>query len=233
VNSTRNLTVLSGLPASGKTTLVRFLGAQPKSVTVPEHCEWSNSRLLIPPQPKTLTEKKNKQLFFFQIDLKRAAWARSQAGAHHIICDSDFFTPLAHNYAERKLFPDLDVYPWLVDLYLEALSHGKLCIADLYIFLDPPSNLRAERRAADVTRKRNDVFFQPDFASSMRDFYHHLMTPTSPWNVVNSVRIENDSDLKTTEATLLATVESGNHTTRMVALDNIKLFLEASTREFQ
>lgn len=94
------------------------------------------------------------------------------------MADSDFTAVLAHNYAERWLYPDLDVYPWLVQRYVGLLEAGELVPASGYLCLDVTLEQRVERRKKDwPDRRRNDMFFQGRFPERMRRFYWMLMHP--------------------------------------------------------
>ena len=174
--------VLAGLSATGKTTALRALAKSPDVTTVPEHNDWIGGSQNFPKAPKTIEEKKAKQRFFLQIDLELQKWVTAHLGEHpYIISDSDFTSPLAHNYAERWLIPELDIYAWLVETYCEMLQSGQLSPASLYIYLDATLEQRRERRLSEMTvRRRNDMFFTEPFPTRMRRFYWVLMHPDSP-----------------------------------------------------
>jgi deoxyadenosine/deoxycytidine kinase len=173
--------VLSGLSASGKTTLVRRLAEHPSVAIVPEHNDWIGGSDNFPKAPKTIEEKQAKQRFFLRIDIERHRWMLEHRDCVRVIVsDADFTSPLAHNYAERWLYPELDVYAWLVETYCQLLERSVLAPAGFYIYLDPAFEERGSRRAADMNRRRNDMFFTEPFPTRMRRFYWILMHPDSP-----------------------------------------------------
>lgn len=160
--------------------MVRRLSTASGIAVIPEHNDWIGGSKNFPPVPKTVEEKKAKQRFFMNIDLNRERWAQDHSHlVDTIVADADFLSPLAHNYAERWLYPELDVYPWMVSEYSSALLSGALTSADLYIYLDVPTVTRRERRSVDVHRKRNDVFFSGPLPENMRRFYRSLLHETS------------------------------------------------------
>ena len=129
------LVVISGLPASGKSTLIRELKEQYNIISVPEHNEWVKGKF--PKVPENIEEKIEKQKFFLNLDIARYNWAMEHIDkAEIIISDTDFTSPLAHNYAERWLLPDFNIYDWMVDEYIEQIQNKKLGLADYYIYLD-------------------------------------------------------------------------------------------------
>lgn len=174
--------VFSGLSASGKTTVVNLLGKDPRVAVVPEHNDWIGGSQNFPKAPTTIEEKKSKQEFFLNIDQERHRWVvEHQPNMKFIISDADFTSPLAHNYAERWRYPDLDIYAWMVDRYCELLERGDLAPASFYVFLDATLHERNARRASEFARrKRNDMFFTGPFPDHMRHFYWILMHPDSP-----------------------------------------------------
>ena len=56
------LIVISGLPASGKSTLIKNLKEKYNIITVPEHNEWVKGKF--PKVPENIEEKIEKQRFF-------------------------------------------------------------------------------------------------------------------------------------------------------------------------
>lgn len=180
------LVVIAGLSATGKTTLVRRLEEASDVAVVPEHNDWIGGSQNFPKVPTTLAEKQAKQEFFLNIDLERYKWAKERVDQGRlVVCDSDFTSPLAHNYGERWMIPDMDIYPWMVERYIEHMEHGRLAPADGYVYLDATLEERSARRAADAgVRKRNDMFFGEVFPADMRRFYHALMHPDSPRRVL-------------------------------------------------
>lgn len=61
--------VVSGLPASGKSTLIKALKEKYNIVIVPEHNEWVNNNF--PKKPENKQEKIEKQKFFLNLDVAR------------------------------------------------------------------------------------------------------------------------------------------------------------------
>ena len=174
--------VIAGLSATGKTTIVNRIGRSGIAMTVPEHNDWIGGSHNFPKTPTTIKEKKDKQDYFLNIDLERYKWVkRHELHNKLIISDSDFTSPLAHNYAERWLYPDLDIYAWLIEKYCHLIENGQIKPADMYFFLDSTLIERKERRAIQYQqRRRNDIFFSGRFPSDMRKFYWILMHPDSP-----------------------------------------------------
>ena len=174
------LIVICGLPATGKTTLVRYLSQLPDVIMVPEHNDWIGGSQNFPKVPNTLEEKKEKQRFFLHLDIERNHWAYNHLNdASIVLLDSDFTSPLAHNYAERWLKPHLNVYEWLVENYCDCLNRRELVPADGYIYIDASLEQRIERRLSDTNRKRNNIFFTEPFPTNMRHFYFSIMHPDS------------------------------------------------------
>jgi deoxyadenosine/deoxycytidine kinase len=173
--------VFSGLSASGKTTMAKMLAKHPGVEMVPEHNDWIGGSHNFPKAPNTVDEKRAKQEFFMRIDLERHKWVEDHSEqAKMIISDADFTSPLAHNYAERWLYPKLNVYEWLVDSYCKRLKSGELAPANFYVYLDPDLDERRRRRGSDTGRRRNDMFFTEPFPTRMRRFYWTLLHPVSP-----------------------------------------------------
>ena len=173
--------VISGLPASGKSTLIKALKEKHNIVIVPEHNEWVNNNF--PKKPENKQEKIEKQKFFLNIDIARYNWAMDHLSkADVVLSDTDFTSPLAHNYAERWIEGAFDIYAELVDEYASCLKSGKLGLADKYIYLDVSLDMRLNRRKEDfetTERKRNDLFFTPPFPQNMRHFYYQMMNEAS------------------------------------------------------
>ncbi len=174
--------VISGLSAAGKTTLVQALGRLDSVLVVPEHVDWIGGSKNFPRFPENIQQKKDKQRFFMDLDRQRFQWVQDHlTQADIIVTDTDFTSPLAHNYAERWLYPELDVYNWLVDEYGAMLRKGEVGLADAYIYLDVPLEDRKKRRRKDwPARRRNDLFFKEPFPDQMRYFYWSLMHSNSP-----------------------------------------------------
>ena len=173
--------VISGLPASGKSTLIKALKEKYNIVIVPEHNEWVNNKF--PKKPENKQEKIEKQKFFLNIDVARYNWAMEHLNeADVVLSDTDFTSPLAHNYAERWQEGAFDIYAELVDEYVSCLKTGKLGLADKYIYLDVSLDDRLKRRKEDfetTERKRNDLFFTLSFSQNMRYFYYQMMNDAS------------------------------------------------------
>jgi hypothetical protein len=189
--------VFSGLSATGKTTIVNRIGNSGLAITVPEHNDWIGGSHNFPKSPNTVNEKKEKQDFFLNIDLNRYKWAKDSIPSKKIIIsDSDFTSTLAHNYAERWLYPHLDIYEWLVEKYCCLLEDELLKPADLYFFLDSTLTERKARRAIQYQqRKRNDIFFSGRFPNDMRRFYWILMHSDSPRSVLPCLWLSYHDDI--------------------------------------
>jgi deoxyadenosine/deoxycytidine kinase len=163
--------VVAGLPSAGKTTVCRLLAERMNGILVPEHNDWIGGSENFPPAPRNHDEKIAKQEFFLNIDLARGRWsAERRTEGELVLSDSDFLAPLAHNFAERWLLPELDIYAWMVETYGKLLKEGALAPADAYVYLDVPLEERERRRRLD-SRVRADFFFEEPFASNMRLFY--------------------------------------------------------------
>jgi deoxyadenosine/deoxycytidine kinase len=188
--------VFCGLPASGKTTIINRLKELFKDlIIVPEHNEWVNGNF--PPKPTNIEEKIKKQEFFLDLDIKRYEWAKERLDNKLVVSDTDFLSPISHNYAERALIPDLNIYNWIVENYTKALNNGLLGLPDLYIYLDSkPENrlLKREQSLNETGRKRNDIFFTEPFPTLMRDFYYRSMSPLSEEKCLPSFWYNNDED---------------------------------------
>ena len=112
-----------------------------------------------------------------------------------IISDTDFTSPLAHNYAERWLLPDFNIYNWMVDEYIHQLEMKNLGLADYYIYLDVSFEERLKHREEDFQRtgrKRNDMFFTQPFPQNMRRFHYIMINNQSPRKCLPSVWYENN-----------------------------------------
>ena len=185
--------VVSGLPASGKSTLIKALKEKYNIVIVPEHNEWVNNNF--PKKPENKQEKIEKQKFFLNLDVARYNWAMEHLNdADVVLSDTDFTSPLAHNYAERWQAGAFDIYAELVEEYASCLKSGKLGLADKYIYLDVSLDMRLNRRKEDfetTERKRNDLFFTPPFPQNMRHFYYHLMKDESERKSLPAVWYDN------------------------------------------
>lgn len=201
--------VLSGLSASGKTTLVQRLAEHPGVAIVPEHSDWIGGSQNFPKIPNTIEEKRVKQQFFLRIDIERQRWVREHRDkVRVIISDADFTSPLAHNYAERWLYPELDIYPWLVETYCEQLERGELAPASFYIYLDATLQERVSRRIGQMNRRRrNDMFFAEPFPTRMQRFYWILMHPDSPRAVLPGLWYRADQPADTVAEDLWQTLK--------------------------
>ncbi|HLE11655.1 MAG: hypothetical protein A2504_00485 [Bdellovibrionales bacterium RIFOXYD12_FULL_39_22] len=186
--------VICGQSASGKTTLVNYLAKKYSCPIVPEHVDWIGGSKNFPKSPNTIVEKKAKQKFFFDLDVERYNWTKNELEhSPLVISDADFTSPLAHNYAERWFYPELDVYGWMVETYSELLRKKILAPADAYVYLDVSLEQRIVRRKSEMNnRKRNDVFFKEPFPSNMRQFYFLLMNSGSTKKAVTSTWIKYD-----------------------------------------
>ena len=191
------LVVISGLPASGKSTLIRELKEQYNIISVPEHNEWVKGKF--PKVPENIEEKIEKQKFFLNLDIARYNWAMEHIDkAEIIISDTDFTSPLAHNYAERWLLPDFNIYDWMVDEYIEQIQNKKLGLADYYIYLDVSYENRLKRREEDFQksgRKRNDMFFTNPFPRDMREFHYIMINNNSPRRCLPSTWYDNTKNI--------------------------------------
>ena len=185
--------VISGLPASGKSTLIRALKEKYNIVIVPEHNEWVNNNF--PKKPENKQEKIEKQKFFLNLDIARYNWAMEHLNeADVVLSDTDFTSPLAHNYAERWQAGAFDIYKELVEEYGNCLKNGQLGLPDRYIYLDVSLDMRLNRRSEDfliTERKRNDLFFTSPFPQNMRHFYYLMMNEESDKKSLPSVWYEN------------------------------------------
>ena len=185
--------VISGLPASGKSTLIKALKEKYNVVIVPEHNEWVNNKF--PKKPENKQEKIDKQKFFLNLDVERYNWAMNHIDkADVVLSDTDFTSPLAHNYAERWQEGAFDIYAELVEEYGSYLREGKLGLPDKYIYLDVSLDDRASRRKEDfenTERKRNDLFFTPPFPQNMRHFYYQMMNDESKRKSLPAVWYDN------------------------------------------
>lgn len=185
--------VISGLPASGKSTLIKALKEKYNVVIVPEHNEWVNNKF--PKKPENKQEKIEKQKFFLNLDVARYNWAMDHLDeADVVLSDTDFTSPLAHNYAERWIEGAFDIYAELVEEYSNYLKKGQLGLPDGYIYLDVLLEDRLNRRNEDfenTERKRNDLFFTPPFPQNMRQFYYHLMNEESKRKVLPAIWYDN------------------------------------------
>ncbi|MBR1948524.1 MAG: AAA family ATPase [Alphaproteobacteria bacterium] len=185
--------VISGLPASGKSTLIKALKEKHNIVIVPEHNEWVNNNF--PKKPENKQEKIEKQKFFLNIDIARYNWAMDHLSkADVVLSDTDFTSPLAHNYAERWIEGAFDIYAELVEEYGYYLKAGKLGLPDKYIYLDASLDERLCRRKEDfenTERKRNDLFFTPPFPQNMRHFYYQMMNEASERKSLPAVWYDN------------------------------------------
>lgn len=187
------LIVISGLPACGKSTLIRKLKENYNVITVPEHNEWVKGKF--PKVPENIEEKIEKQKFFLNLDIARYNWAmENKEKADIIISDTDFTSPLAHNYAERWLLPNFNIYNWMVEEYIQQLNNQQLGLADYYIYLDVSFENRLARRQSDLEntgRKRNDMFFTNPFPQDMRQFHYIMINNESPRKCLPSTWYDN------------------------------------------
>lgn len=220
------LIVISGLPACGKSTLIRKLQEKYNIITVPEHNEWVKGKF--PKVPENIEEKIEKQKFFLNLDMARYNWAMEHKDkADLIISDTDFTSPLAHNYAERWLLPDFNIYDWMVDEYLKQLNLKQLGLADYYIYLDVNFENRLKRRESDLQdtgRKRNDMFFTNPFPQNMRQFYYIMINDKSPRRCLPSAWYDN---CKSTEE---ATKDLWNLIEQADVIENQEIFLTAFSK---
>jgi deoxyadenosine/deoxycytidine kinase len=226
------LIVVSGLSATGKTTIVRALSRFLGVPALPEHNDWIGGSRNFPRAPVTRDEKKAKQHFFLEIDRERYRLARDLLRREELVlCDSDFTAPLAHNYAERWARPDLDVYDWLVQLYGDSIDRREVGPAHAYLYLDASLDRRRERRAADVDRSRNGAFFQAPFADGMRRFYHAMMHPDSPRRALNAAWFPYEGGQEEALPILANLLESLTTPVRPTDLDRLKSSLRSTVKD--
>ncbi|HEX2786408.1 MAG TPA: hypothetical protein VHP32_00750 [Ignavibacteria bacterium] len=179
--------VLSGLSASGKTTLAKLLSNELGLHYVEEHKEWINKVGVIK-KPLTLQQNQEKQLFFLEIFSHRQGHVNNLVNKGiNVICDSDFTSSLAFNYAFKFVNPELNVYEYIKNKYIESLEKNFIELADAYIFLDCTDETRNTRRSNDNLRTRNDLFFTDDFSSHERDFFVNIFGCSVNDNIVNSI----------------------------------------------
>lgn len=184
------LIVVAGLAGVGKTTLLQQLTSSSEVLILPDHAYWAGGRDNFPSIPRTLEEKKQYHLFFAKIDCQRYQWAVEQMSdkALTVICDSDFTSQLAFSYSEHLFYGKrLGTFEWLVEVYLELLTKGRVGIADSYIYLDAPLDRRDQRRMQDRGRKRYELFFNEKFSGYGRRFFYNLMHPRSPCRTLPAV----------------------------------------------
>jgi deoxyadenosine/deoxycytidine kinase len=177
-----------GLPATGKSTLVKHLSQIPGVIEVPERTEWLCKSQNFKKIPVTIEDKKAKQELFLEIDCERYKWAQNCLDkADIILCISDFTFPLAYMYAERWLLPEMDLYEWLVEKYCSFIDQGKVGIAHSYIYLDATLYQRQNRRELNKNQPRSNLFFEDRFSANMRRFYYDLIHPLSDRKVLPAV----------------------------------------------
>jgi thymidylate kinase len=179
--------VLSGLSASGKTTLTKLISNKLDLYYIEEHKEWINKADIIK-KPLTVQQNKDKQLYFLDIFKRRQKHVKNLIDKGiNVICDSDFISSLAFNYAFKFINPELDVYEYITNGYIESLKNNAIELADAYIFLDCTNETR------NIRRNRNDLFFTDNFSKLERDFFINIFNCSGKNKAINSICHNNDS----------------------------------------
>mgnify|MGYP002861128425 CR=1 FL=1 len=196
--------VVSGLSGSGKTTLTTsLLGSG--ILRVPSASTLRRERYEFPDVSSTREAALLKQNYYFELDKKASQIAvEIHKNGRTAICDRDFLSALAHNYALHHTKPETSVYPWLVENYTKALENDELVMPDFHIFLDIPLEERKNRAIKEVDRERDSCFFDSDFCENYMNFYKgalkcmpSLWLSTVPKNFsLNSLNLESLPDHK-------------------------------------
>jgi thymidylate kinase len=224
-----NVITFYGLSAAGKSTLVKKLN----SIL---HTEQA-------PKQKELRRKKysdefidnetqiKKQLYFLDLDEQISARIKEISLTNsYVFCDRDFFSALAHNYAEMHLRKDPWVYKLLVQEYCEKLGVS-LFLSNAYFFLNVNSEERFERSLKDVNRKRAPLFFDDLYSYKSYLFYQNLLYTIKNNRV--SVNIEsidyNELTIDEMSDLILDRISKQNNNADDIDIDIIKNFLIQST----
>ena len=163
--------VVSGLSASGKTTLTEALSGS-GICHVPSASTMRRERYEFADVSSSKEDSLRKQEYYFELDKKANGIARElNKCGRTAVCDRDYLSALAHNYAIHKTNPEVSVYPWMVERYTKALKDGELVVPDFHVFLDVPLEERRERAIKETGRDRDSCFFDPEFCRHYLDFY--------------------------------------------------------------
>lgn len=166
-----HIIVISGLSGSGKTTLTSFLQSA-GMLRVPSASTLRRERYEFPDVSPNKEAALQKQRYYFELDKKASQITLEiYKSGRTAVCDRDFLSALAHNYAMHNIAPQTSVYPWLVENYTKAINNDELAIPDFHIFLDVPLEERKKRAANETNRERDNCFFNPIFCSHYINFY--------------------------------------------------------------
>ena len=179
--------VLAGLPASGKTTLLKRLESQPGVVVVPSPLDWLGGVRHLPAIATTVQTKLEAQRFLMTLDVERHKFAREQAQrVPLVVMDTDFTANLALHHAERRRQPRIDVYQWMIEAYCQYLDRGRISLAEGYVYLDAALAQRLERRSLDKKRKRNLIYFEAPLPDDMQGWYERFFATQTEDSGVNA-----------------------------------------------
>lgn len=165
------IVVVSGLSGSGKTTLTSSI-LDDEVICVPSASTLRRERYEFPDVSSSKKDALEKQRYYFELDKKVARIALEiYKTGRTAICDRDFLSALAHNYAIHRTKPEISVYPWLVKNYTDALRKDEFIIPDFHVFLDIPLTERKNRASKETNRERDSCFFDSDFCEHYTGFY--------------------------------------------------------------
>lgn len=130
--------VVSGLSGSGKTTLISSLIGD-GTIGVPSASMLRRERYEYPDISPSKQDTLEKQRYYFNLDKKVSKIASEIYKSGRIaICDRDFLSAVAHNYAIHHTKNEISIYPWIVKNYVDALRNDELIVPDFHVFLDVP-----------------------------------------------------------------------------------------------
>lgn len=165
------IVVISGLSGAGKTTLAQSLSGQDR-VFVPSTSTMRRNRNEFPDISSSREDTLKKQQYYLELDKTASKIALNISNCGKTaICDRDFLSAIAHNYAVSKTNPNISIYPWIIQQYTQALQTGDLTIPDYHVFLDIPLEKRKEHAMHEMNRERDKCFFKPDFTHHYVSFY--------------------------------------------------------------
>ena len=165
------IVVISGLSGAGKTTLTNALLEKGREL-VPSTSTMRRNRNEFPDISSSREDTLKKQTYYLELD-KIASKIAFNIYNHGrtAICDRDFLSALAHNYAIDKTDPSVSVYSWMVQHYVQALQKDDLIVPDYHIFLDIPLTERKKHAEHEKNRERDNCFFDQEFCAHYINFF--------------------------------------------------------------
>lgn len=185
--------VVSGMPATGKSTLVRKLALQYNVELAPERKDYSN---FAKAQALYLEGSDHNEILLIveEIDRERSRYSMTPR-AKPLLAVSDWTSTVGYYFVCSILSCNTSIYFDLVHRYQSLLHKRQLVVPDGYIYLRINEELRIRRREEDKCQIRSDQFFDPPFVRHFDRFFEYLFNNSESPIANRTLRFDENKDL--------------------------------------